>query len=120
MTQLPPEQRTAYGTFLYFVEAGAFENFMRDYQRILIDNFQKVRIKCRGKYYSCDQEHDPRNWNRKTWHHLDLLCRKQRLDHFALRDTLFEHLGRKLDCECQVLYDDEGIAEGSPMEAIWG
>jgi hypothetical protein len=28
------------------------------------------------------------------------------LDDFAVRDILFEYLGRNLECECQVLYDE--------------
>jgi hypothetical protein len=32
------------------------------------------------------------------------LCCKQDLDDFAVRNILFEHLERKLACECQVLY----------------
>jgi hypothetical protein len=31
------------------------------------------------------------------------------LDDFAARDILEEHLGRKLDCECQVLYDEREL-----------
>jgi hypothetical protein len=30
-------------------------------------------------------------------------------DDFAVRDILFEHLGRKLECECQVLYDEREL-----------
>jgi len=48
----------------------------------------------------------PEIWNWKPWQHLERLCRKQGLDDFAVRDILLEHLGRKLECECQVLYDE--------------
>ena len=34
---------------------------------------------------------------------------KRGLDDFAVRDILFEHLGRKLECECQVLYDEREL-----------
>ena len=71
-----------------------------------MDNFQMFRIEGGGEYWTCGQDHDPRNWNWKPWHHLERLCRKRGLDDFAVRDILFEHLGRKLDCECQVLYDE--------------
>jgi hypothetical protein len=37
------------------------------------------------------------------------LCLKQRLDDFAVREILEEHLIRKLDCECQVLYDEREL-----------
>jgi hypothetical protein len=37
------------------------------------------------------------------------LCRNQGLDDFAVRDILVEHLERKLECECQVLYDEREL-----------
>ena len=105
----PPKNRTAHGTYLYFAEPDTLETFLRDYKRILIDKFQKIRIEGGGEYWSCGQEHDPRNWNWKPWQHLERLCRKRGLDDFAVRDILFEHLGRNLECECQVLYDEREL-----------
>ena len=105
----PPKNRTAHGTYLYFAEPDTLETFLRDYKRILIDKFQKIRIEGGGEYWSCGQEHDPRNWNWKPWQHLERLCRKRGLDDFAVSDILFEHLGRNLECECQVLYDEREL-----------
>ena len=48
MPTLPPNQRTAYGTYLHFAESGTLETFMRDYRRILMDNFQKAESKVAG------------------------------------------------------------------------
>jgi hypothetical protein len=99
----PPKNRSAYGTYLYFAEPGVLETFLRDYRQILITNFQKVEIEGGGEYWTCGQEHDPGNWNWKPWQHLERLCRDQGFDDFAARDILVEHLGRKLECECQIL-----------------
>jgi hypothetical protein len=104
----PPKNRTAYGTYLYFAEPGTMETFMRDYRHILTTHFQKIRIEGDGKW-SYGQEHEPRNWNWKPWQHLERTCRKLGLDDFAVRDIIFEHLGRKMDCECQVLYDEREL-----------
>ena len=82
---------------------------MWDYQHILTENFQTIRIEGGVEYWNCGQDHDPRNWNWKPWQHLERLCRKRGLDDFAVRDILFEHLGRKLECECQVLYDEREL-----------
>jgi hypothetical protein len=105
----PPKQRTAYGTYLYFVESIVLETFLKDYHRILIQNIQKIIIEGDGEYWSCGQDHDPRNWNWKPWHHLERLCCKQGLDDLAIRDILVGHPGRKLECECQVIYDERGL-----------
>ena len=101
----PPKNRSAYGTYLYFAEPGALEKFLRDYRHILSQNFQKAKIEGDGEYWTCGHEHDPRNWNWKPWQRLERLCRKLGLDDFAARDIIEEHLGRKLECECQVLFD---------------
>ena len=71
--------------------------------------FSKDRNRGWREYWTCGQEHDPRNWNWKPWQHLERLCRKWGLDDFAVRDIIFEHLGRKLECECQVLYDEREL-----------
>ena len=74
------------------------------------DSFsKKIRIEGGGEYWSCGQDHDPRNWNWKPWQHLEGLCRKRGLDDFAVRDILIEHSGRKLECECQVLFDEREL-----------
>ncbi|MGA9235804.1 MAG: hypothetical protein WBV91_13335 [Desulfobacterales bacterium] len=103
------KQRSAYGTYLYFVEAGVLETFKRDYRQILTAHFQKIRIEGTGEYWTCGQGHDTRNWNWKPWQHLERLCRKCGLDDFAVREILFEHLGRKLECKCQVLYAEREL-----------
>jgi hypothetical protein len=33
----------------------------------------------------------------------------QVLDNFPVKDILFKHLGRKLECECQVLYHEREL-----------
>jgi len=104
-----PKNRTAYGTYLYFAEPIVLKTFLRDYRKILMDNFQRVRIEGGGEYWTCGQEHDPRNWNWKPWQYLERMCQKRGLDDFAARDILKEHLERKLECECLVLYDEREL-----------
>jgi hypothetical protein len=49
------------------------------------------------------------NWNWRLWLHLERLCCRQGFDDLAVRDILFEHQGRKLECECQVLFDERDL-----------
>jgi hypothetical protein len=57
----------------------------------------------------CGQEHEPKNRNWKPRHHLERPCQKLGLDDFALRNYIFMHPGRKLECEWQVLYDEREL-----------
>ena len=49
------------------------------------------------------------NASKKPWQHLERLCRKCGLDDFAVREILFEHLGRNLEFKYQVLYDEREL-----------
>jgi hypothetical protein len=49
--------------------------------------------------------------------HLEPLCQKQGLDDFAVRYTFCEHLGRKLECECQ-FYMNRGKCGRRPQKAV--
>jgi hypothetical protein len=82
---------------------------MQDYRQILLDNFKTARIEAGGEYWTCGQDHDSRKRNWKPWQHLERLCQKVGLDDFAIRDIINEHLGRNLECECQVLYDQREL-----------
>jgi hypothetical protein len=73
----PPKNRTPYGTYLLLIYTGAMVTFMRDYRRILTTHFQKIIIEGGGEYWSCGQEHDPKNRNWIPWQHLKRLFRKQ-------------------------------------------
>ena len=85
------------------------DTFLLDYRQILTIIFKKIRIESGGESMTCGQDHDPRNWNWKPWQHLEQLCRERGLDDFAVRDIIAEHLGRKLECECQVLFDEREL-----------
>jgi hypothetical protein len=109
----PPKHRSAYGTYLYLTEADLLEYFLQDYRQILTTQFQKVRIESGGEYRICGQHNDPRNCNWKPWQHFERLCRKRGLDDFAVRDIIVEHLGRNLECDCEVLFDEGNLPEES-------
>ena len=78
-----------------------------------MQNFQMVRIEGVGEYWTGGKKHLPRNWNWKPLQHLERLCRKRGLDDLAVRDIIFEHLERNLDCECLVLFDERELRKGA-------
>jgi len=84
-----------------------FQNFMKKYLALLEKSLIKVKLAglADSIYYTCGQEHDPRN---PDWKPFDILWRiseKHDYDFYIVKDILEEHLGRKLNCECEVLTD---------------
>lgn len=46
------------------------------------------------------------------------LRREKGLDDFAVREILLEHLGRNLECDCMVLYDERDLRKDASYKAI--
>jgi hypothetical protein len=57
--------------------------------------------------FTCGQPHDRRNPNWKPFRLLWDYCERTGYDFYVVRDIIFERLGRKLTCECEMLRDDE-------------
>jgi len=86
------------------------QRFMQEYLALLRSNFQQYKVmdqngNLREIRYSCGQDHDPRNPNWKPFHYLEQYCRKYGYDDMEARDVIEEQIGRRLDCECQLLGD---------------
>jgi hypothetical protein len=60
-------------------------------------------------YFTCGEihEHNNRNWEpfRNLWAYTD----RKRLDFYVVKDFIEEHLGRELECECEILGDIKEI-----------
>jgi len=108
----PPKNRTAYGKYLYFVVPNKLEIFLQDYRQILMAHFRRIEVEGGSDYWTCGQDHDPRNWDWEPWQHLERLCRNQGLDDFAVRASYYRCRGRNLEFKYQVLND--GIVENEP------
>jgi len=57
--------------------------------------------------YTCGEPHDRQNPNWKPFRLLWDYCERTGYDFYAVRDIIFERLGRKLVCECEMLQDNE-------------
>ena len=57
--------------------------------------------------FTCGEPHDRRNPNWKPFRLLWDYCERTGYDFYVVRDIIFERLGRKLVCECEVLRDDK-------------
>lgn len=53
--------------------------------------------------YTCGQDHDRRNPDWKPFQYLEQYCRKFGYDELIAREIVEEQIGRRLQCECQLL-----------------
>ena len=85
-----------------------YQRFMQGYHELLRSNLKQYKVMdqkgdLREIQYSCGQDHDPRNPNWKPFHYLEFFCRKCGYDDMEARDVIEEQIGRRLDCEGQLL-----------------
>ncbi len=78
----------------------------------LKNNLQKVEVKgdlrsC--SYYTCGQAHDRRNPNWKPFNNLEAYCKKEGLNPAGIRDMIENRMGRRVECECQILNTDKEV-----------
>lgn len=88
-----------------------FKAFFKEYIETLKSTFVQDRLIGREDYvyYTCGQAHDWRNPDWKPFGILWRISEKHDYDFYIVRDMLQEHLGRKLNCECEVLTDPKEL-----------
>ena len=69
--------------------------------------------------YTCGEPHDPRNPNWKPFKILWDYSERTGYDFFVVRDIIFERIGRKLVCECEMLRDHKKQRR-MELESIFG
>ncbi len=108
----PIKIRTPDHTFLNLDQGKYYRPFSKGYIKILKENLKQVKhIGNNYSYriYTCGESHDERNPNWKPFWLLWHYCERKGYDFFVARDIIFERLGRKLVCECEMLRDDEKL-----------
>ena len=87
-----------------------YRPFIKNYIKILQSNLKQVKhIGHNYSYttYTCGEPHDRLNPKWKPFKILWDYCESTGYDFFVARDIIFERIGRKLICECEMLGDDK-------------
>ena len=109
----PNEIFTPDKTFLDLNQPHIFGPFFAGYLELLRKKLPQVDvISTSGQqysYFTCGQDHHGRNPNWKPWRYLEWYCDKMKYDFFEARDMIFERIDRKLECECELLRDDDAL-----------
>ena len=106
----PPKMKTPDHTRLNLDQEKYYRPFIEGYIKILESNLKRVKhIGNNYQYttFTCGEPHDRRNPNWKPFGLLWKYCERTGYDFSVARDILFERIGRKLVCECEMLRDDE-------------
>ena len=106
----PPRMRTPDHTRSNLSQRKFYRPFINGYIKILQSNLKQIKHighNCSFTNYTCGEPHDRRNPKWKPFRQLWDYCERTGYDFFVVRDIIFELLGRKLVCECEMLRDDE-------------
>ena len=106
----PPIMRTPDHTRLNISQDKYYRPFINGYIKLLKSNLKQIEHighKYRYMAYTCGEPHDEQNPNWKPFGLLWKYSERTGYDFFVARDIIFERLGRKLVCECEMLLDNK-------------
>ena len=97
-------------TWLEIHKPDAFQHFFQEFSELLKRKLQRKKVGGSGHYYySCGQIHDHNNRNWEPFFHLWSYTVRKQLHFYVVKDLIEEHLGRELECECEILGDKKAI-----------
>jgi len=97
-------------TYLELNKPGDFQRFFLGLIELLKKKLKRINIGGSGHYYyTCGEIHDRDNKNWEPFMHLWSYTDRKRLDFYVVKDLIEEYLGRKLECECEILGDKKAI-----------
>ncbi len=83
-----------------------FQKFMKEYIGLLQNSLTKINVKGDSYstiHYTCGHRHDRRNPSWRPFKLLSQICKKYNYDPLIARDIIEDHIGRNLECECQLI-----------------
>jgi hypothetical protein len=87
-----------------------FQKFMKEYIDLLQKRLKKIEVKGDSSNYSyltCGHLHTRQNPEWKPFKYLSQICKKYDYDPFIAQDLIEERIGRRLECECEILKNDK-------------
>ncbi len=99
-----------------------FQRFFKGFLELLQNKLSKQEVighYYNDSYYTCGQPHVPRNPKWKPFQNLEQYCERTRFDFLTVKDIIEDRIGRKFQCECELLRDDRS-RRGFELEKIYG
>ena len=104
--------RPAHETWKYLNQESVFQNFMKELIAYLQENLQIIKVhdgKSSYQYFSCGQQHDPRNPLWQPFQYVQEFCRMKRCDFRVVKSMVEDRLFKRLKCECEILTDKDEL-----------
>jgi len=97
-------------TWLEIHKPGEFRRFYQGLIDLLKRKLQRIDVGDSGHYYyTCGEIHDRCNKNWEPFIQMWSYSDRKQLDFYVVKDLIEEHLGRELECECEILGDKKAI-----------
>ena len=97
-------------TYLELNKPREFQRFFLGLMELLKRKLQRINVGDSGHYYyTCGEIHDRCNKNWDPFVNLWSYTDRKQLDFYVVKDLIEEHLGRELECECEILGDKKVI-----------
>ncbi len=106
----PKQIRQPHETFSVLSQDEDFQKFFGGFLELLQNKLSKREVIGKNysfKYHTCGQLHDPRNPKWKPFQNLEWYCEKTRFDFLTVKSLIEDRIGRKFQCECDLLRDDQ-------------
>jgi hypothetical protein len=114
--------REAHETWKYLNQEENFHRFMRELLAYLQKNLQIIKVhdgKSSYQYYSCGQQHDPRNPLWKPFQYVQEFCRMKRCDFRVVMSLMEDRIKKRPQCECEILTDRDDLRR-KELQRIYG
>ena len=114
--------RPAHETWKYLNQESNYQQFMRGLLAYLQENLQIIKVhdgKSSYQYYSCGQQHDPRNPAWRPFQYVQEFCRIKRCDFRVVMSLLEDRIKKRPKCECEILTDRDDLRR-KELQRIYG
>ena len=97
-------------TYLDLNKPSEFQKFFIGLIELLEKKLQRIDFFGSGHYYyTCGEIHYRCNHNWNHFGHIWAYTERKQFDFYVVKDLIEEHLGRQLECECEILRDKKAI-----------
>ena len=97
-------------TYLELNKSGNFQMLFLGLIELLKKKLQRIDVGDSGHYYyTCGEIHDRCNHKWNPFGHMWAYTERKQFDFYVVKDLIEEHLGRELECECEILRDERDM-----------